>query len=173
MLTILHTESSLGWGGQEIRILQESLGMRARGHRVIIAASPKSHLLPRAEKSGLEIIPIQLHHKYPWIFWQMVSILDKKEIDILNTHSSSDSWLGILAAKISKRRTLIIRTRHLSTPISKNLWSRLIYDLLPDAIITTGEEIRRQMISENNFDGDKIFSIPTGVDVKPSFRNFL
>lgn len=165
MLTILHTESSLGWGGQEIRILQESLGMKARGHRVLIAASPKSLLLPRAEKAGLEIIPIELAPQYPWVFWQMVSILNKKEIDILNTHSSSDSWVSILAAQISARKPLIMRTRHLSTPISKNLWSRLIYDVLPDAVITTGEEIRRQMIIENNFDGDKIFSIPTGVDL--------
>lgn len=165
MLTILHTESSLGWGGQEIRILHESLGMKARGHRVLIAAHPKSLLLPKAEKAGLEIISIDLSHKYPWIFWQMVSILDQKEIDILNTHSSSDSWLGILAARVAKRKPLIIRTRHLSTPISKNLWSRLIYDLLPDAVITTGAEIRRQMIEVNNFAGHKIFSIPTGVDL--------
>ncbi|MGB9700384.1 MAG: glycosyltransferase [Thermodesulfobacteriota bacterium] len=166
MLTILHTESSLGWGGQEIRILQESLGMKARGYRVLVAAPPKSLLLPRAEKAGLEIIPLELAPQYPWVFRQMVSILDKKEIDILNTHSSSDSWLGILAAQISGRKPLIIRTRHLSTPISKNLWSRLIYDILPDAVITTGEEIRRQMILENNFDGDKIFSIPTGIDLE-------
>lgn len=166
MLTILHTESSLGWGGQEIRVLQEALGMRARGHRVFITASPKSLLLSKAEKASLEVIPIELEHKYPWVFWRMVSIFNQKDVDILNTHSSSDSWLGILAAKLSKRRPLIIRTRHLSTPISKNLWSRLIYDLLPDALITTGEEIRRQMILENNYDGDKIFSIPTGVDLE-------
>ncbi len=166
MLTILHTESSLGWGGQEIRILQESLGMKARGYRVLVAASSKSLLLPRAEKAGLEIIPLDLQHKYPWIISQIVSILNKMDVHILNTHSSSDSWLATLAAKMAKRRPIIIRTRHLSTPISKNLWSRLIYDLLPDAIITTGEEIRRQMIQENNFDGDKIFSIPTGVDLE-------
>ena len=29
-LAILHTESSLGWGGQEIRILSESKGLLAR-----------------------------------------------------------------------------------------------------------------------------------------------
>lgn len=165
MLTILHTESSLGWGGQEIRILQESLGMKARGHRVLIAASPKSLLLPRAERAGLEIIPIDLAHRYPWTFWQMLSIFAQKEIDILNTHSSADSWVATLAARMAKRKPIVIRTRHLSTPISKNIWSRLIYDLIPDAVITTGEEIRRQMILENNFDGHKIFSIPTGVDL--------
>jgi hypothetical protein len=33
-LRILHTEASLGWGGQEIRILTEAAGMIGRGHRV-------------------------------------------------------------------------------------------------------------------------------------------
>ena len=34
-LRILHTESSLGWGGQEIRVLTEARGvarLRTRGH---------------------------------------------------------------------------------------------------------------------------------------------
>ena len=34
-LTILHTEASLGWGGQERRILVEALAMRQRGHRLL------------------------------------------------------------------------------------------------------------------------------------------
>ena len=33
-LSILHTEASLGWGGQERRILVEALAMRQRGHRL-------------------------------------------------------------------------------------------------------------------------------------------
>ncbi len=35
-LRILHTESSTGWGGQEIRILTEAQGMLERGHRVML-----------------------------------------------------------------------------------------------------------------------------------------
>ena len=31
-MRIVHTEASCGWGGQEIRILEESLGMMERGH---------------------------------------------------------------------------------------------------------------------------------------------
>ena len=33
-LSIVHTEASLGWGGQEIRILAESQGLMRRGHDV-------------------------------------------------------------------------------------------------------------------------------------------
>ncbi len=37
-LRILHTEASSGWGGQEIRILDEAAGLIARGHDVQLAA---------------------------------------------------------------------------------------------------------------------------------------
>ena len=38
--TILHTESSLGWGGQERRILAEAGAMQQRGHRLFLACDP-------------------------------------------------------------------------------------------------------------------------------------
>jgi len=38
MLTVLHSEASLGWGGQEIRILAELTGLAHRGHRTGLLA---------------------------------------------------------------------------------------------------------------------------------------
>jgi glycosyltransferase involved in cell wall biosynthesis len=164
-LSILHTESSEGWGGQEIRILLESLGMIKRGHRVVIAASPRSHISAQAPKHGVEVVRFFFQKKNPLSFWKMASLIDREKIEIVNTHSSSDSWIASLAARLSRRKPQIIRTRHLSTPISKSVWSRLIYNKLPAAIITTGEEIRRRMIQDNGFDPAKIFSMPTGIDL--------
>ena len=43
-MKILHTESSCGWGGQELRVLNEAAGMRGRGHEVLIAAPVESRL---------------------------------------------------------------------------------------------------------------------------------
>jgi len=41
-LRILHTESSLGWGGQEIRVLTEARALARRGHAMTIAAPAES-----------------------------------------------------------------------------------------------------------------------------------
>ena len=38
-MRILHTESSRGWGGQELRVLNEAAGMLARGENPAIAAA--------------------------------------------------------------------------------------------------------------------------------------
>ncbi|MCI0469538.1 MAG: glycosyltransferase family 4 protein [Nitrospirae bacterium] len=164
MLTILHTEASKGWGGQEIRILQESLGMIKRGCRVIIAAPEDSRIIKKAEEAGIKAIPFSFNKKNPLSFIRMINLINSERIDIINTHSSSDSWVAACAARLSRTKPAVIRTRHLSTPISKTLLSRLLYNVLPDAVITTGQEIRRQMISENRFDKSRIFSIPTGID---------
>ena len=40
--TILHTEASPGWGGQEVRILSEAQWLLARGWNVRLCCQPKS-----------------------------------------------------------------------------------------------------------------------------------
>lgn len=178
MFTIFHTESSEGWGGQEIRIIQESLGMTKRGHKIIIAAPEQSIVFKRAKEVGINTFPAHFQKKNPISVLKLLSLINRERPDIVTTHSSSDSWVTTIAAKLSSIKPKIIRTRHLSTPISRSILSRLVYDILPDAVITTGEEIRQRMIHDNKFDSSKIFSIPTGVDldqfdpakVKPAFQ---
>ncbi|MCX7723679.1 MAG: glycosyltransferase family 4 protein [Thermodesulfovibrio sp.] len=165
-ITILHTESSKGWGGQEIRILQEAIGMRERGYRILIATERDGILYQKASNEGFEVFPIHFSKYNPNSFIKIKFLIEKEKVDIVNTHSSKDSWVATIAAKLAKNNPKIIRTRHLSTPISKSLTSRIIYDLLPNAIITTSEGIKENMINVNRFSEKKIFSIPTGIDIE-------
>jgi len=164
-IKVLHTEASLGWGGQEIRICQEALGMRERGYWVGIAASPLSEIYHQALQFNLPIFSVSFENKSFKSVKQILKIIKAKNITILNTHSSWDSWVGGIT-KLFISKLILIRTRHLSTPIGRNPLSWLIYNVLPDYIITTGEEIRFQMINRNKFNPKKIISIPTGVDLK-------
>ncbi|MEK6692594.1 MAG: glycosyltransferase [Nitrospirota bacterium] len=165
-LTVLHTESSLGWGGQEIRILEEAKGIAGRGHRSIIACQSESELSIRAKDAGLEVITLSMRKiSYLSAILKLRRIIDDYGFDILNTHSSRDSWLGSIAGRLSKKRPIILRTRHLSTTVSRGLLSKFLYEILPHRVITTGESIRNQMIEDNGFDGNRITSIPTGVDL--------
>ena len=56
---ILHTESSNGWGGQEMRILREAEGMRKRGHEVIMAVIKGGGLVARARAAGFIVYEIE------------------------------------------------------------------------------------------------------------------
>ena len=44
-LVILHTEASSGWGGQELRILDEAAGLRARAVMTYRSRHPQEHPL--------------------------------------------------------------------------------------------------------------------------------
>lgn len=163
--TFLHTEASSGWGGQEIRTFREAVGMRERGHRLIIAAGPESRLLERSKKEGFKTIPVSFKRRNGiGIILFLKKLIEKEKIDIVNTHSSKDSWLALPAARMAANKPLVLRTRHLSTKIHRGTLNRFLYDYLPHYVLTTGEIIRKQMIEENGFNGNKIKSIPTGVD---------
>lgn len=162
-MKILHTEASPGWGGQELRILREAEGMRARGHEVILAIQTGGGLVQHARDSGFLVYEIGFKKVHiVSIFFQLNRLIRKHRIDIVNTHSSLDAWIGGLAAKVSG--CLSIRTRHLSTPIRKGMNSRILYNTLADYVVTTCEEAMEAIRLQAHLPAERCFSIPTGVD---------
>lgn len=163
-LNILHLESSFGWGGQEIRILTESLSMRDLGYKVFFCIEKNGVLHKKALKNGFKSYEIRFK-KFFWFFsfFKLLYIMKKYKIDIVNTHSSSDSWLGGVLAKLLKIK--VVRTRHLSTTIRKGLNSRILYGFLADFVVTTCEEAASIIRVQANKDPKKCISIPTGVDL--------
>lgn len=163
-LVILHTESSTGWGGQEIRILTEAAGLRERGHDVAILCQPHSALAARAREAGLPLLldrmPFALD---PRTIFRMVGRFRRWRPQVVITHSSVDSWCAGVAARVL--RIPVVRMRHLSVPIGQHPASRFVYRSLCDVVITTGEAIRDLLVSEVGLPPDKVLSIPTGVDI--------
>ena len=160
-LVVLHTERSTGWGGQEMRTVSEARGVVERGHRVIIAASPGAAILERAGSVGLETRALRMRNAFdPFAVARLAAIIRRQQVDIVNTHSSIDSWVGAFAAKLAGAK--LVRTRHLAAPISRNPLN--FVHRLPDAIITTGEMTRQRLRTHNKLQPYILESIPTGVD---------
>lgn len=163
MVKLLHTEASTGWGGQEIRILREAEGMRQRGHTVSFAVVHGAQLGIRAQKAGFPVAEMPLEiRKAPLALYQLQRWIRKQQVDIVNTHSSADGWLGGVAARLTGRK--VIRTRHLSTPIKPGLNSRLLYNWLADFTATTCQEVAEIIVNQAKIDSTRCKSIPTGVD---------
>jgi len=160
---ILHTESSPGWGGQELRILREAEGMRERGYEVILAVREGGGLVKPALEAGFHVeeIPFRKSHLIQ-AFSKLISLIRKQRIEIVNTHSSLDAWLGGIAGKISGCR--VIRTRHLSTPIRRGWNSRFLYNWLADTVVTTCAAVARRIRAQARLPAHRCLSIPTGVD---------
>lgn len=163
-LHIVHTESSCGWGGQEIRILEESRGLIARGHHVTILAPDISNIFKRATDWGVPAIALPLTKKRlgPLLALRRWLKANSADIDVINTHSSTDSWLAALATA----GLPIVRTRHISAPVSSSIANRWLYAKRAAFVVTTGEQLRRELIDNLGVAESRSASIPTGIDTE-------
>jgi len=163
--TILHTESSLGWGGQEHRIIAEAKAMRERGHRLLLACDPRGELHPRGVGEGFRVFPLEFGGVRNYRVWLTLRRLLRQEgVDILNTHSSLDSWVGLLAWRSLSQRPRIVRTRHLSTRVASNWPTRWLYRT-PAAVITTSRDIAELLQQRLGVPRARLHAIPTGVSL--------
>jgi glycosyltransferase involved in cell wall biosynthesis len=159
LLSIVHTESSLGWGGQELRILAESQGLARRGHRITLICPREARIHAEAPSWGLQPVTLPIGRKTLAGFRALRRWLAANKCDVLSTHSSTDSWLVALASS----GTPIVRTRHISAAVPRNPLSRWLYRQ-PARIVTAGEALRRELIEKNGIAPERVLSVPTGAD---------
>jgi len=167
---ILHTECSDGWGGQEIRIMEELRGMQRYGYATALIAPQHSRIFFRAKAEGFEVHAVRFRNKAHLPSWvRLFQLIVQLKPDVVNTHSSDDSWMAGFAARMLGV-PLIVRTRHVSTPIG----SAFSYKAFPHLILTTSQAIRESLIARG-IAQEKIVAVPTGIDsnrfcFSPSWR---
>jgi len=162
---IVHTEASCGWGGQEIRILTEARGLQAMGHRLTILANAGSPILAKARDMGLDATAMPLQKKGWRALRALRQWLDAQRPDLVNTHSSIDAWMVALARLGRRPRLPIVRTRHISAPVSRTFTSRWLYQQGADRVVTTGERLREDLLQRLGGDPAHFVSVPTGIDL--------
>jgi len=162
---ILHTESSLGWGGQETRVLAELEWMRAQDHWAALAAPPESALAKRARDAGILFYPLRTHKALlPLEVARLAAWLIRNRVEVVNTHSSNDGWLAGLAARLAVR-PILIRSRHIEVDYPNRFWSGLAFRFLPHHVITTSQRIADRLVAELGIPAARVTCIATGVDL--------
>jgi glycosyltransferase involved in cell wall biosynthesis len=163
---IVHTESSLGWGGQEWRVFLELQWMRQHGHQVWLGASPKSQIFARARDEAIPCIPLSFQRwRWPDEILRLAAFFRRKKIEVVNTHSSRDAWLGALAARMV-RVPLIIRSRHIEVDYENPFLARVAFEALPDHVLTTSQRIAEKLMQDQGISPHRLTCLPTGVDLK-------
>ena len=121
-LSIAHTEASIGWGGQEIRMLTEAAGFIARGHRVVVLRGATA----RASRGGAALRRAGSRAADR----RKASARRARDDPHAGTTSASTSstrtapptaWLAAIACRwldLRRRpRPALVRTRHVSVPV--------------------------------------------------------
>jgi glycosyltransferase involved in cell wall biosynthesis len=163
-MRILHTEASEGWGGQEIRILEESAGFIARGHDVHIAAPVSSPIVASAQQRAIPVYPMPINRRRIGSLRALMSLISELQPDVIVTHSSTDTWLVSVCTRLMRRRPAVVRTRHLGFQVGRGVLNRWLYGRAADLVVTTGEATRQMLIQTLHIDPARVISIPTGID---------
>jgi glycosyltransferase involved in cell wall biosynthesis len=146
-----------------MRIFLDAQVLTKMGHRVAILTVPGGGLGAKARDAGLRVVETPMGHALsPAAILRFIRFFKRERFEVVNTHSSVDSWLGSLAAK-AVGVPVLVRTRHLSVPLNTHALN-FVYKM-PDGFVTTAETIRRRMIEVNGMPPERVVSIPTGVDL--------
>ena len=167
---ILHAEAASGWGGQEIRIFQECQLLLERGHRVSVVCQSNSPLYKKClaiTSPKFNCYPLRMKSSINIFSYRSLSKLIKTiKPDIIHTHSSIDSWLAGIIGNVCG--IPVVRSRHISIPITSVPPNSWLYSKIPKKIITSGEVISEIVSSISGVEPDNVKSISAGVD----FRKF-
>lgn len=166
-LSILHTESSLGWGGQEIRILSEARGMIGRGHEVRLIGAVGAPIVKQAPAWGVPAYELPIAKKRLVGLKCMLEWLrQERRAHVVSTHSSTDAWLVAVALFALGWPIPMVRTRHVSVPVRRDALTRWLYTRATKRIVTTGRALKDELVRVNGFRADRIDSVPTGIDAQ-------
>jgi glycosyltransferase involved in cell wall biosynthesis len=143
--------------------------MRRRGHDVRVASTREAAIFREAERFDVPVVALPVGRKSPLGVVALRRALSAERIDVVNSHSSTDSWLAALACRalwLGKRRPpALVRTRHLSVPVPNDAATRWLYTRATAEIVTTGEAIRQHLIRTNGVSPARVTSVPTGIDL--------
>lgn len=141
-LRILHSESSKGWGGQEMRTLKEMVALRDCGHSVELLCQRDACLGAKAAEYCFSIHYANMRGGADMSSMPRIRTLVKhRDYDVVNTHSGHDSLVAGTAARLAGA-PLVVRTRHLALPIS----SLATYTWIPHRVIAVSHYVRRHLI---------------------------
>lgn len=157
--------------GETNRIFFLCRQLKSMGHEVIIATPAISELAQKARDAGLEVCdevsfgkgvhPIQTVRDV----FKLKKIIEERDIDIIHTHGSKDSWAGAWAAYLAKTEVKVVRTRHNIFPVSRNLFNRLLYRRLTDHLVVISQFILDSYINDGFMDRKNISLIHSAVDL--------
>src|SRR4030095_9255216 len=122
---VRHTEASVGFGGQEIRILAEARWLLDHGWDVLVAGPPDSRRLQESGRLAVPAVPVRMASAFDLrALGALRRLVRERNVALVHTHSSIDSWLGGPGGRTSGRP--VVRRRHvtISIPRRRRLRSR-------------------------------------------------
>ena len=167
-MKIFIAESSTAVGGQELAVILHAEGLLKRGHDLRLLLEPQSPIANMAMDKQLPVILMTMRKsRYPAAILSLRALLTHHRPAILQVNSSRDSWIGAMAARLVRPRPKLLRIRHISAPLNRNLMTRILYRHLFDMVVVTGgDKTRRELVERDGLAAHRVAAFPIGLDVE-------
>lgn len=103
--TILQLLPKLDTGGAERVVIEIAEGLRAAGHKCLIAAEA-GPLLGLAARAGADVVQLPLNTKSPLAMrrnaWRIGKLIAERKVDLVHAHSRAPAWSGFWATRRAK-----------------------------------------------------------------------
>lgn len=161
-LSILQINSSKTWAGGETHIKDLIKGLKEREHNIFLAV--RSQIAGKFEDMdiNLEVLPLKNSVDF-YSIYKLTKIIEENKIDIIHVHNGKDYWLAVFA-KYLAGRAKIVATRHILKSLGNSFFHQKMFTKI-DQFIAVSEQVKENLIKENNIDLDKIKVVHNGMDL--------
>ncbi|MGB0671041.1 MAG: glycosyltransferase, partial [Rhodospirillales bacterium] len=155
-MRILHTESSVNWGGQEHRTLEQMVWLRENGHETGLACRPGTDIERKARDLGLvtHAIPFSGQYSLAAIRAARRVVLDG-HYQAVDCHGTRDAGTFIWCKDLAR----IIRSRHITQPLKAKWHRRMQWTHGCHGVIVTSHLVRDTFVSTCLVPRERVFVV--------------
>jgi len=161
-MNILHVINSLQCGGLEKVTIDLSMGLRERGHHVIVCCLEGLGDLYKDDLGGVEVISLNkkpgLDLRLPF---RLAMRARRNKTDVIHTHNPGPLVYGTIAGKLA-HVPAIINTRHGRAPKTYigSLWA------MNNAIAAISHDAKGELVKVNHIEPGKVRVVHNGIDLE-------
>jgi glycosyltransferase involved in cell wall biosynthesis len=163
-LRVLHLETSLNWGGQEFRTLDEIRWFNRNGHRAWLVCQPDSEIRRRAEEMKIPHLALPMARGLNLSTLRQIGrLLRRERIDVIHTHSPKDSWISFPLHLAGRP---VVRSRHVSVAGRMRFRRAFFFRHGQRRLIAAAASIRDDLVRRCRVRPEKIVVVGEGVDLQ-------
>lgn len=163
-LKVLMTESSPNFGGQQYRLVRETLWLRANGHEPLVLCGTHSrlahHLAHHARSVPVSKIDVW---QSPLALAALFRIARRWRPDVIHVRSSQDSFWGSF---LHATGWPVVRSRHMLVPAQMAPWRALPYRSGCTRIMAAAGAIKDVFVNRVKIPPGRIDVVGEGVDLE-------
>ena len=161
----LQIDTARSWRGGQNQVLLTARGLRARGHRVVVAAHPDGELRKRLP-ADMEVVSLAARSEVDLpAAWRLSRVIRELQPDVIHAHDPHGVAVAATALSIASppRRPSLIAARRVDFHLKGNSFSRWKYRQV-DRFVSASDAIRA-MLLEDGVPAERAVTVHEGIDV--------